>query len=83
MIGEIPYYCEFNEGDIKLALNDFYYVDIKNHTTTKIDISSYEDDKSLIGEFVKGVYYNNEYSLEEKNKIIALGLKLINGKEID
>lgn len=83
LIGEIPYYCEFNEEDIKLALNDFYYVDIKNHTTTKIDISSYKDDKSLIGEFVKGVYYNNEYSLEEKNKIIALGLKLINGKEID
>lgn len=83
LIGEIPLDNEFNEEDIKMVLNNFYYVDIKNKTTTKIDIDYYKNDKSLIGEFVRNVYFNDEYSLEEKNKIIALGLKLINGKEID
>ena len=83
LIGEISVENDFDEKDIETQLSSFFFVNVKNKTTVKIDVKDYEDDKSLIGEFVKGVYNNSEYSDEEKQKIVTMGLRLMNGKEAE
>ena len=62
---------------LKIALRDYFFVNVKNKTTLKIDIESYQDDKSLIGEFIRGVFNNENYNDEDKKLIINLGLKAI------
>ena len=83
LVGEISLGIEFTEEDIEISLRDYFFVNVKNKTTLKIDIESYQDDKSLIGEFVRGVFNNNDYTDEDKKLIINLGLKAIKGKEVE
>ena len=47
------------------------------------DPNYYKDDKSLIGEFVRGVYSNPDYDDSERAKLAVLGLKVLNGREVD
>lgn len=82
LVGEVDSNIEFSEKDIESGLTDFFFVRVKNKTTLKIDFKKYEEDKTLIGEFIKGVNANNKYSLEEKNEIITLGLRALTGKEV-
>ncbi len=83
LIGELEAGIDFDEKDIEVSLSSYFFVNVKNKTTLKINISDYEDDKSLIGEFIRGVYGNDKYTLEEKYKLINMGLRLINGKEVE
>ena len=83
LVGEVGVGIEFSNTDLEVALHDFFFVNIKNKTTLKIDIKDYENDKSLIGEFIRGVYNNSSYSDEDKKQIINLGLKAIKGKEVE
>ena len=83
LVGELPIDVELSEGDIVTALSSYYFVNVKNKTVNPIHLSDYEKDMSLIGEFVKGVYANENYSEEEKQKISALGLKILSGREVE
>ena len=83
LIGELPVEAEVSEEDVKSYLNDFYFVHAKNKTVSVVDIAKYENDKSLIGEFVRLVYSNNEYSDTEKQRIISTGLKAMSGREVE
>lgn len=83
LVGELPMDIEMNEEDIKIYLSSYFFVDVKDNTSIKIDISKYNDDKSLIGEFIKGVYSSDKYTEETKQKLISLGLKAIAGKEVE
>lgn len=83
LTGELELGVEINKEDVVASNNRFFFVDYKDKTTRKINIADYENDKSLIGEFIRGVSNNNEYTEEEKNKIITLGLRLINGLEVE
>ncbi len=60
-----------------------YFINIKNKTTRKIDISKYLNDTSIKGEFIRSV--NNDDSLNdvEKNKILDCGLKALEGREFN
>lgn len=83
LIGELEAGIDFDESDIEVSLSTFFFVNVKNKTTLKINIDDYNDDKSLIGEFIRGIYNNPNYSLEDKHKLINMGLRAINGKEVD
>ncbi len=83
LIGELPVGIDVVEEDVKTALSDYFFVDVKNKTSLKIDINKYDDDKSLIGVFVRTIYENENYSQEEKQELITMGLRAISGKEVD
>lgn len=82
LIGELTLGLEIDTNDIKEALSDYFFLDVKNKTSIMIDSSKYENDKSLIGVFVKNILNNNDYTEEEKKKLINMGLNAINGKDI-
>ncbi len=84
LIGELNVNVEANEKDVTTYLSTmFYFAYVKNKTVVKIDLKDYENDKSLIGEFVRGIYSNETYSKDEKQKLITLGLRVINGREVE
>ena len=67
---------KFFENEVKL-------IDIKDSTKKKIDASKYEADTSIRGEFVREVLKCDNYTEEEKARIIAYGLKALSGAEIE
>ena len=83
LVGELSLNVEVDEREIEVSLSSYFFVNVKNETTSSLDPSKYDNDKSLIGEFIRGVYENNTYSDEEKQKIVAMGLRVISGKEIE
>lgn len=61
--------------------NLYYYAKIYDETTLKIDYMNYENDASLKGEFIRLVLKQN-FSEEEKRKIIVTGIKALSGEEV-
>ena len=43
----------------------------------------YKNDLSLKGEFVRNLSSSDEYSEEEKEELLSLGIKLLNGEDIE
>ncbi len=64
------------------AQNKFFFFTYKDKTVPKIDLSVFENDISLAGEFVRTVKAS-DLSDERKQKVILLGLKALNGEEVD
>lgn len=84
LTGEINFDVDNFTEDVKYYLrNECYFIDIKDKTSRKIDISQYENDLSIKGEFVRTVISKKDLSMEEKMAIINCGLKALDGKEID
>ncbi len=82
--GELDFNVDIDVKDIKDYLSNYcYYIDIKDKTVKKIDIAKYEKDISIKGEFVRTVYNNKKISEEDKVKIINIGLKALEGRDID
>ena len=81
--GDLESDIDLSENDVISALSRFYFVNVKNNTSVRIDPSAYAADTSLIGEFVRGVSANADYDAYRKNKLIALGLKLLSGREVE
>lgn len=84
LVGEVDAQVEDFSSDVnKYLSSDVKYAEVKDKTTKKIDISKYDGDVTLKGEFVRLVYQSGDYSDEEKAQIIAYGLKALGGKEIE
>ena len=66
-----------------LLRENYYYAEVRDKTLRKLDISDYEGDISLKGEFVRLVLQNAELDDEKKREIISLGLKALEGRELD
>lgn len=82
--GDVPFEIEnIGEDVLGLLRNRFYFLTIKDKTTKRIDIKKFKTDLSLKGEFIRTVYANDLLSCDQKNEIITLGLKAIQGREID
>ena len=84
LIGEI----DFSEDDLgkdveKYLENVCYFINIKDKTELKIDIEKYKYDMSLKGEFVRSVFANDKYSDQEKIKIVSIGLKALENREVE
>ncbi len=84
LFGEIDAGLDGVCEDVKKYLSqEASFIDVKDHTKKKIDISKYSDDASLKGEFVRLVYSDKTLIDDEKAKIISYGLKALAGEEID
>ncbi len=84
LYGELDANIEDIERDIEKYLEtEAQYIDVKDLTRKKIDISRYENDASLKGEFVRAVYQSFELTDEDKAKVISYGLKALSGEEVD
>lgn len=84
LTGEINFDVDRLAGDVEKLLADYcYFISVKDKTSRKIDISQYENDLSIKGEFIRTVYAKAELDNEEKMTIIKCGLKALDGKEIE
>ena len=80
--GELSVEADIDEKDIENALSDYYFVHVKNKCGVMVDVNDYKDDRSLIGEFIRGVD-SKDCDLQRKQELLTLGLRLLNGKEVD
>jgi hypothetical protein len=81
--GEINYDGLFLAEDIEEYLKDeYFFVYIKNKTTQKIDLNKLAVENTLKGEFVRTVLANEDYSQNQKEQIISVGLKAFNGQGV-
>ncbi len=81
--GKTNLQAQINTTLIEAKFNfKFFCFEVKDKTTFNVDIDKYLKDVSLAGEFVRQVEAS-DLTTEEKNEIIALGLKVINGEEVD
>lgn len=67
----------------RLLSSDCYFVSVKDKTLRKIDEKKFEGDVSLRGEFVRFVLANEKWSDERKRQVISLGLKTLEGREVE
>lgn len=84
LVGEIDYEIDISATDVAAYLSrECYFVDVKDKTVKRLDWESFSGDLSLIGEFVRTVYKNNDLSEDEKKRITAIGLKALRGDDIE
>ncbi|MBQ3234815.1 MAG: DNA repair exonuclease [Clostridia bacterium] len=84
LIGELDAGLDGVSADVKKYLSDdVKFIDVKDSTKKKIDVKKYENDTSIIGEFVREVYKSIDYSEEDKARIIAYGLKALSNVEVE
>ena len=84
LIGSVDATVDGISQDVKKYLfGEVKFVEVKDLTKKKIDVKKYENDLSILGEFVREVYNSGDFSEEEKARIIAYGLKALNNLEIE
>lgn len=81
--GELSCFVSFNKKDIEQYFNNLYFLEVIDNTNIKIDINKYLNDISLKGEFVRSVLNDEELKEDVKNEVLTLGLRLLEGREID
>jgi len=79
---------DFDITDIDLSIEtffkqNFFFLKVYSKLKEKININDYLNDFSLKGEFIRRVYNNSSYSDDEKNEILSIGMKLLNGEDIE
>lgn len=83
LVGELDEEIEDLAKDVEDYLsNRCAYVQVKDHTTKKINIHAYDGDVSIRGEFVRSVYADDSLSDEDKVAVISLGLKALRGEKL-
>ena len=81
--GELEVMIEDLKADAERILSGrYYYLDVKDKTKLKPDLSALKFDNSLIGEFLR-VVEGSEYSDEDKAKIISYGIRALKGERIE
>lgn len=84
LTGEINFDVDRLTDDVEKLLTDTcYFVSVKDKTNREIDISRYENDLSLRGEFIRTVYAQKDLDSQKKMMIINFGLKALEDKEIE
>lgn len=82
LIGEISEDVNLDISFLENALNEiFFFAKIENNTKLKVDLDRYKNDVSIKGEFIRNVL-NSALSDMEKEQVILLGIKALNG-EVD
>ena len=84
LTGELDFDQTSLSDDVKNFLSDsFYFVSVKDRTVRRYDPHEYENNLSLRGEFIRTVLSDEELSEEEKSAIIALGIRALDGREVE
>ncbi|MGL4949467.1 MAG: metallophosphoesterase family protein [Anaeroplasmataceae bacterium] len=82
--GNIDFNYGYFTDDLEMKYSSYFYnFSIKNATRRKIDTSLDEGAHNLQGEFISIVKNNDSITLEEKERIINLGLTLIYDSEYE
>ncbi len=84
VIGSIKFDNDNLKQDMEKYLeNECFYVSIKDKTRRILNIEEIKKELSLSGEFVRTVLGNSELTEDVKYSIIELGLKALNGQEVE
>lgn len=84
LVGETDYAVGDLVYDVQRYLSpEVFFVNVKDKTLKKLDMSGYENDVTITGEFVRCVSADPDYTEEEKKQIISIGLKALGGRDID
>ena len=62
--------------------SDYFFVYVKDETTQKSDFEQIAKENSLKGEFVRTVLANTQYTEEQKERIISVGIKAFRGQGV-
>ena len=82
LTGEVSLDFDIDINLITNRLNEkFFFAKVYDKTTLKVDLNDYQFDKSVKGEFVRAIL-SSDISNEQKQKILTLGIKALNGEEI-
>lgn len=83
IFGEIIFDGEYLASDIEEYLSDdYFFVYVKDETTQKSDFEQLAKETSLKGEFVRTVLANTQYTEEQKERIISVGIKAFRGQGV-
>ena len=81
--GSVSIDCEKDTDYFAKALSDyFYFVKVYDNTKIAVDYRDFMKDASLKGEFVR-LLHSSDLSEEMKTEVIRLGLKALNGEDIE
>ena len=70
--------------DVESFFNDkFFFLKVYSELKQIIDIENYKNDFSLKGEFVRNVSSNPDLTDEEKEEMLSLGMKFLNGEDVE
>ncbi len=84
LTGEIDYENDTLASDVeRLLSDDCYFVSVKDKTLRKLERREYEGDISLRGEFIRQVMANPDWDDERKSRVITLGLKALEDREVE
>ena len=84
LTGKVSFDISGIEDDIASFLGDkFFYLKVVSELKPIVKVDDYQNDLSLKGEFVRTISSNTEYSEGEKEELLSLGIKLLNGEDID
>ena len=84
LTGELSFDQSSLAEDIQTSLADrYYFVSVKDRTVRRYDPREYEDNLSLRGEFIRIVLADESLSEEEKSAVIALGIRALDGREVE
>lgn len=61
----------------------FYFFECRDESGIRICADDYKHDKTLKGEFIRGVLADERLTEEEQKRVIAMGLRALHGAEID
>ena len=70
--------------DVESLFTDkFFFLKVYSELKQIIDIDNYKNDFSLKGEFVRNVSSNPDLTDEEKEEMLSLGMKFLNGEDVE
>lgn len=81
--GDLDVDCEKDTGYMESVLAGwFFFAKLRDRTSLQICLEDYLYDESLRGEFVRSVLADASIPEEEKNEVIRLGFKAMDGEEV-
>ena len=83
LVGETAWDASDLPGELAPILEGrYFHHSIKNRTVRAFDLDSYAQEISLAGEFVRRVQALEGISEEERREVIQLGLRALDGREV-
>lgn len=84
LTGEIDFDNDGLAAEVEEYLSrDYYFVSVKDRTRRIFDLKKLESDISLKGEFIRCVLQDNKLDEAQKQEIISIGLKALDGREVE
>lgn len=84
LVGETAWDASDLPGELAPMLEGrYFHYSVKNRTVRAFDLDSYQQEISLAGEFIRRVNDLEGISEEDRREIILLGLRALDGREVE